>query len=168
MTSLCWLPRFRLPPAATAGAVLILTCFCLFAGDGLRAYFTGDDMMNLYKAWSKSPAELARENVLFFTGGYRPLGLLFYRALFALFQLNPVPYRISCIALLLANLALLYAFCVRLTGSREIGALACLMGAYHAHLADLYYNTGAVYDLLCYFFHVRCMAMLSRDPPARG
>src|SRR5260370_35464333 len=30
--------------------------------------------------------------------------------------------------------------------------MACLIGAYHAHLADLYYSTGTAYDLLCYLF----------------
>ena len=54
---------------------------------------------------------------------------------------------------LLANLGLLYEFCRRLSNSREVGALACLIGAYHAHLADLYYGASTIYDLLCYFFY---------------
>src|SRR5260370_17477884 len=53
-------------------------------------------------------------------------------------------------ALLLANLGLLYLFCLRLSRSREVAALACLLGAYHAHLGDLYYNSGTIYDLLCF------------------
>jgi hypothetical protein len=56
-------------------------------------------------------------------------------------------------ALLLVNLGLLYAFSSRLSGSREVGALAALLGAYHAHLADLYYSTGTIYDLLCFAFY---------------
>jgi hypothetical protein len=43
-------------------------------------------------------------------------------------------------------------FCLRLTRSREASVLACLAGAYHAHLSGLYYSTGTLYDLLCYFF----------------
>src|SRR5262249_20195882 len=74
---------------------------------------------------------------------------VFYRGVFALFGLNPLPYRIFCFLLLFANCVLLYRFCVRLSGSRDIGAMACLIGAYHAHLADLYYSTGTVYDLGC-------------------
>ena len=42
---------------------------------------------------------------------------------------------------LLANLGLLYLFCLRLSRSIEVAALACLLGAYQAHLGDLYYNT---------------------------
>src|SRR6185436_6356459 len=42
--------------------------------------------------------------------------------------------------------------CFRLSRSREAGAIACLLGAYHAHLNDLYYNSGTIYDLLCFTF----------------
>src|SRR5262245_56020616 len=98
-------------------------------------------MMNVYGAWFR------------FTNSDRPMGALFYRVVFAGFGLNPLPYRIGCFLLLGVNLGLLYSFCRRLTGSREIALLACLLGAYHAQLADLYYSTGTVYDLLCYAFY---------------
>jgi hypothetical protein len=126
------------------GACLVtLAIFWKFAGDGVRAYFTPDDMMNLYGACFRPLLQ-----------SDRPLGALFYRTMFAAFGLNPLPYRIACMLLLLANLALLYAFCRRLALSREIAALACLLGAYHARLADLYYSTGTIYDLLCGVFYM--------------
>jgi Dolichyl-phosphate-mannose-protein mannosyltransferase len=130
--------------APLLAALAIGGIFLAFAGDGIRAYFTPDDMMNLYVSWSAAPAELLHND--------RPLGALAYRGLFALFGLNPLPYRIVCFVLLLANLGLLYRFCLRLSGSRETAAMACLLGAYHAHLADLYYSTGTIYDLLCCLF----------------
>lgn len=130
--------------AALVAAVLVCGLFVAFAGDGIGAYFTPDDMMNLYQAWSASPAGLMHQD--------RPVGAVVYRLLFAGFGLSPLPYRLVAFALLLANLALLYRFCRRLAGSRETAALACLLGAYHAHLADLYYSTGAIFDLLCWFF----------------
>src|SRR5207247_3480443 len=124
-----------------AGAIaVIIGFFLVFAGDGLSAYFTPDDMMNLYDAWFRPLV------------AQRPAGVLFQRGIFAVFGLNPLPFRIACFLMLLANLLLLYAFCVRLSQSREVAALACLLGAYHAHLADLYYSTGTVYDLLCLCF----------------
>lgn len=125
-------------------ALAVCGLFFVFAGDGIGAYFTPDDMMNLYRAWSASPAGLLGQD--------RPLGQALYRALFSLAGLHPVPFRLAAFALLLGNLALLYRFCARLAGSPETAALACLLGAYHAHLADLYYSTGAIYDLLCCFF----------------
>lgn len=124
-----------------------------FAGDGLHAPLTGDDLMNTYQYWAHPLSQVIKEGLLFFPAEIaRPLGALFYSPLFALFGLNPVPYRIVCLALLLANLGLLYAFCFRLSRSREVGVVACLIGAYHAHLGDLYYNSGAIYDLLCFTF----------------
>src|SRR5436853_4086125 len=110
---------------ATIGATLVICAMLAFAADGVRAYFTPDDMMNLYGAWSASVTELLQ--------GHRPLGGLVYRGLFAVFGLSPLPFRVVCFSLLLANLALLYRFCWRLTRSREVGTLACLVGAYHAH-----------------------------------
>jgi hypothetical protein len=131
--------RGRMAVALVVGGI-----FFLFAGDGVGAYFTPDDMMNLYRAWSASPAALLAQD--------RPLAQVVYRGLFAWVGLNPVPFRLVAFALLLANLALLYRFAVRLAGSREVAALACLIGAYHAHLADLYYSSGTFYDLLCGLF----------------
>src|ERR1035437_8574453 len=99
-------------------------------------------MMNLYGAWFR-PLAVSR----------RPVGDLFYRVLFGAAGLNPLPYRIACYALLCANLGLLYILCRKLSASREVAALACLLGAYLAHLADLYYSTDTVYDLLCFLFY---------------
>jgi hypothetical protein len=124
------------------GALAIAAIFLTFAGDGLAAYFTADDMMNLYGAWFRPLSEQQR-----------PLGALVYRALFALFGLNPAPYRVICFLLLTANIALTYFVCERLSGSRFVGALGALLGAYHAHLADLYYSTGTIYELLCFAFY---------------
>jgi hypothetical protein len=134
-------PVTRTRLCAIGATLTVLAYLAIFAGDGIFAYFTPDDMMNLYFAWFRPPLHIDR-----------PLGALFYRGLFAAFGENPMPYRIVCFGLLLANLALLYVFCARLSRSREIAALACLLGAYHAHLADIYYSTGTLYDLLCGVF----------------
>jgi hypothetical protein len=138
-----------LPKRNTIFAALVIAgVFLAFAGDGLRAYFTPDDMMNLYGAWFRHLAE-----------SDRPVGALFYRTLFTAFGFNPLPYRIACFAILSANLAMLYVLCLKLSGSREVAALACLLGAYHAHLADLYYSTGTVFDLLCFLFYFGALAL---------
>jgi hypothetical protein len=142
-----------LKSALWIGAVLVTGALFLgFAGDGLTAYFTPDDMMNLYTAWFRP---LATQD--------RPLGALVYRVIFAMFGLDPLPYRIFCFLLLGVNLALLYAVSARLSGSREVGAIACLLGAYHAHLADLYYSTGTLYDLLCFTFYWSAVLVWTRE-----
>ena len=127
---------------AILAALVIAGVFLYFAGDGLRAYFTPDEMMNFYGAWFRP-----------LLGSRRPVGDLLYRGIFAVWGLNPLPYRLVCYSLLGANLALIYAFCRKLSGSSEVGALACLLGAYHAHLADLYYSSDTLYDLLYFFFY---------------
>src|SRR5690349_5715415 len=142
---------------AIAAVMTILGFSFVFAGDGLFAYFTPDDMMNLYDSWFRP---------IWDTDRY--LGILVYRALFALAGFNPLPYRAVCMGLLLANLGLLYLFCVRLTRSREIGALACLIGAYHAHLADLYYSTGTIYDLLCAALYLGAFVYYARARDCGG
>lgn len=127
-----------------AAVTAILGVFFAFAGDGLGGYFAPDEMMNLYRAWFPSLGELLHND--------RPFGALVLRAMFGAFRLHPLPYRLLCFGLILANLALLYRFCKLATGSAAAAALACLLGAYHAHLADLYYASATIYDLLCCFF----------------
>ncbi len=119
-----------------------------FAGDGLRAYFTPDEMMNFYGAWFRPLLE-----------SRRPVGDLIFRGIFAVAGLNPLPFRLVCFALLAANLVLLYLLCRKLSGSSEVGALACLLGAYHAHLADLYYSSDTLYDLLYFFFYFSALLL---------
>ena len=133
---------------AILATLAIAGIFFGFAGDGLRAYFTPDEMMNLYGAWFRPLAE-----------SRRPLGDLIYRALFGAAGLHPLPYRVVCYALLSANLGLVYLLCRKLSGSREVGALACLLAAYHAHLADLYYSSDTLYDLLYFFFYFSALLL---------
>ena len=125
--------------------LLTLAIFFVFAGDGLRGYFAPDEMMNLFHAWSPPLRELAHHE--------RPVGDLLYRAMFGAFDLDPLPYRILSFLLLLANLGLLYRFCLLASGSRAVGGLALVVGAYHAHLADFYYTSSCIFDLLCFLFY---------------
>src|SRR6266571_946073 len=137
----------------TALAIIAILILFAFAADGLRVYFTGDDLMNTYGYWTHPTVQIIKEAVIFYPAEiFRPLGALFYLPLFKHYGLNPLPYRVVSYALLLANLGLLYLFCLRLSRSKEVAALACLLGAYHAHLGDLYYNSGTIYDLICFFF----------------
>jgi hypothetical protein len=49
-----------------------------------------------------------------------------------------------------------------LAGSREAGLLTALIGCYHGRFEDLYYNTGTVYDLLCFTFYVAAFLVYVR------
>src|SRR5215470_6033815 len=105
-------------PAAAAAFAAIALWFLYFTHGGLRAALTEDDLMNLYKYAQKSGPAVILDNVFFWSPAYRPLGALFYLPLYKLFGLNPLPYRVVCFAILGVNLALLFRFCVRLSGSR--------------------------------------------------
>ena len=113
--------------------------------------------MNLYGYWSKPFLETVRANVLYFTPFFRPLGGLIYWGLYSVFGLNPLPFRIACFALLLFNLFLLYKLALALTGSKETALLTALLGSHHAGYADLYFNSGTIYDLLVFLFFTLTM-----------
>ncbi|HVY94930.1 MAG TPA: hypothetical protein VHA14_19340, partial [Bryobacteraceae bacterium] len=86
------------------------------------------------------------------TPEYRPFGGVVYRVLYALFGLNALPFRLFCYALLLLNLLLASVFFYRLSHSRVTAALATLIISVHTCMGDLYFNTGTLYDILCFTF----------------
>jgi hypothetical protein len=140
---------------AAAGIFIVIAAwFLYFAHGGLRAALTEDDLMNLYKYAAKPGPAVVLDNVFFWSSAYRPLGAFFYLPLYRLFGLDPLPYRIVCFTLLGLNLALLFRFCVRLSGSPEVAFLATFLAAYHAWFVDLYYSSGTIYELLCYAFYL--------------
>jgi hypothetical protein len=58
------------------------------------------------------------------------------------------------LALLLANVYLVYRF-ARVLGCGEAASfLAALVACYHGGLSFLYYNTSFIYDVLCWFFYL--------------
>ena len=143
--------------SSPVNAVLVFIAFgwlLLFAHNGLWAQFSGDDLMNLHGHLSRAPASLIVDNLHYWSTSYRPLGGLFYVALYRWFGFNPLPFRVACFGLLALNLGLLRRFTLRLSGSREVAFLALLLAGYHAWFVDLYYSTGTVYDLLCYAFYL--------------
>jgi hypothetical protein len=137
---------------------LILYVFLRFARVGLRADFTGDDLNNLYQAWAKPFVKLLGENLLFFTSGYRPLGSLVYRLLFAASGLNPLPFRIAIYVLLIINLYLLYRVASEIA-TREIAILTALLFCFNASFVELYYNTGTIFDVLCFTFYFAALSL---------
>jgi len=148
----------------TAAALLALIAlyFLYSTRGGLSAFFTGDDGMNivsLHGLWRISLGSLAVNSLLPFTTEYRPVGGLFYRLIWAAAGFNPLPFRIACFVLMLANLGLVYCVMSRIAKNRIAAVFGVLFFAYHPCLGDLYYSTGTVYDLLCLFFY--CASLLA-------
>ncbi|MGJ5817241.1 hypothetical protein [Paludibaculum fermentans] len=145
--------------------LLALGWFFLFAHHGLSAPFSGDDLMNLHGYLSRSTVSLLVDNLCYWSTAYRPLGGLFYSALYHYFGFDPLPFRVACFAIMTLNLGLLWRFTLRLSGSRETAFLALLIAGYHAWFVDLYYSTGTIYDLLCYAFYLGSFNLCLRVRP---
>jgi len=134
-------------------ALFLVAYFFWFAGGGLWARFTGDDLMNLNFHLTPSFARLLLSNLTYWTTAYRPMGGILYVAIYRLAGFHSMPFRVVCFGLLLLNLGLLFRVCLRLTGRREVALLATLLVSYHAWMVNLYYSTGTVYELLCFAFY---------------
>ena len=63
-----------------------------------------------------------------------------------------MPFRYACFTLLILNLAIAYRLLKLLSGTPEAGLIGTLLLSYHAGMSGLYYNTGAIYDILCFTF----------------
>src|SRR5947207_710512 len=137
---------------AFLAAAIIASLPLWFARSGLFVYLTGDDTMNIYKAWREPYYRILLENIFYFTPAYRPFGSLVYRLLFDVAGVHALPYRIVCFALMLGNIYLIYRTAAAIT-TKEAGMLAALFASYNSAFIDLYYNTGTIYDLLCFTFY---------------
>ncbi len=137
-----------------AGTLAITVYFFCLTSPSLHVYFTPDDVMNLHRSWISPAGQLVKANLLFFlTSDFiRPMGSVWYRAIFHFAGFNAFWFHAANLAILLVNIFLTYAVTRRLSASREIGAVAALLGSYTTRLAFLYFDTGYIYDVLCYLF----------------
>lgn len=151
-----------------AAAIVFLSFFFYCTTGGLSSWFSCDDLMNLHNSVSKIVLNDAKDDFYFQPLGVpelllgqfkvwgsleRPAGEAFYRAIYSLWGFSPLPYRVAAFAFLAANLGLLFLLARRLTGSDDAAVLAMLITGLHASFVSLYYDTGMIYDVLCFFFY---------------
>jgi len=86
-----------------AFAAFLLAWFVYFTHDGLRVHFAVDDIGNIAHYWRGGPLALAVSQFTLWRGDYRPMGGLFYVPILAFAGLNPVPYQVALLAILLVN-----------------------------------------------------------------
>ncbi len=132
---------------------LIATYFLALTWRGLTAYFTGDDLTNiqfLHGFGQRSLAMLLVHTAVVVTPEYRPFGGVVYRILFATFGLDPVPFRVFCYLCLLLNLSLAWLLVRNVARSATTATLSALICAVNACMGGLYFNTGTLYDILCF------------------
>jgi hypothetical protein len=107
---------------------------------------------------------LLKHNVLYWQDPLRPLGALFYRAVFGFAGFDPLPFRLLCLALGLLNLGLCCRFVKLVSGSNEAVAFAAILFAFHTRLMEVWFRTAVIYDLLCFtfFFSAACLYLSVR------
>jgi hypothetical protein len=136
-------------------ALFIIGCyFFRLTRHALSTGFSSDDLMNLHRSWFFPLRALVKANLLFFLPSDfgRPMGSLWYRSLFYFAGFHGALFHAAALAMLLANIFLTYAVARRLSGSRLAALLAALLLSYERRWTTLYFDTGYIYDVLCYFF----------------
>jgi hypothetical protein len=151
---------------------VLIAYFLHFALPALRGGFREDEMGNIGICWCAGALKSLLANVvfwkLFLCPGdalydlplylYRPGGALYYLPLYHFFDLDPLPYRIVQIAILVASIPLVYYLSRRLASSRSIAFIAVLALCYHPRLAGLVFVGAFIYDVLCGFFYFAALA----------
>jgi len=142
--------------AAAAAGLTALLYSVFFTADLFGLWFTGDDLMNMYGAFTTPWSDLVRSCVMFWSPSYRPIGQVFYRALYGWFGLNPAAFHVVQFAV--NGLSLWFAYCLarRIAGRRLAAALAILPLAYHTRFVEIWMFS-TIYDSLTFLF---CSAAL--------
>lgn len=154
----------RAPPSVAIIAILLWTVINVHAG--LRGGFTHDDLMNLAKALSADKSQLLLEAVVPFGAStvFRPAGALLYRLLYDSAGFSSLDFHIIRLALLLAVVALVWRFTLRLTGNPAVAGLVALFLSFHTHFWALYASFGYVYDIMSAVFYFSGLCLLLPRP----
>ena len=142
--------------------LILAAYFAYFASGAIHAHFAMDDPINLGRYWGRGFGRTMLDNLRFWSTAYRPMGGLFYLAIYYIFHLNPLPYRIAILTIIAANIGLTWLIAERLTESKAAPALAAMLVCGHAAMLTIYYNTSMIYDVLAYFFTALMLAVYLR------
>jgi hypothetical protein len=137
----------------------------MFSADGMNAYFTADDggnLVHMHEYWENGLASMAGSVLRVFTGTYRPLGGIYYFALYRIAGLNPFPFRAVCLTLMLCNLMIAFAFLRRMSNSPSAAFIGAILLARHPALLWLFYSSGTIYEILCFLFYCSTLLLYSK------
>jgi hypothetical protein len=134
-----------------AALALIFMCFTWRA---VTMFYTGDDMMNMYKAWTTPALKIWKAQIMPWMPLYRPLGAAVYRVSYCFFGFHPLPLYIFCWLLLIVNVFAAWRFFRVLAPSVFVALLALSLTLVHGSFQDLYLSAGTIYDRLCFLFTV--------------
>ena len=132
--------------------IVLAAIFMIFTWRGLTMFFSNDDVMNMYKAWSTPAWKIWKAQVLPWMPIYRPLGTAVYRVFYTVFGFHPLPLYIFGWLLLTGNVFVGWRF-FRMTASSVTVALTALsLTLVHGLFQGLYLDSGTLYDRLCFLF----------------
>ena len=138
--------------------VVLIAWFFRFTWHGLTVDFYSDDLMNLHEALLGLRGWRAALAVLWpLTHMNRPLGELYYDAVYKCFGLDPLAFRVVTYLFMALNLVLAFLLARRLAFSTEVAFLTTLFWCYHHRLTDIYFNNGTVYDVICFTFYAAAL-----------
>jgi len=136
-------------------AFVPVVVYCAALGrHALEGHFSTDDPMNMGYAWNHGFGYLLWHSITFWSTAYRPMGELLYLSIYSFFGMNPLPYRIAIVGVMVVNAYLSYRLAELLTGSRTVAFLTGVFAGAHAYMVVLYYQNSFVYDVLVYFFSI--------------
>ena len=72
-------------------SAVVISIWIWFTRNGLASYFSGDDLMNMYKAWATPALKIWKGQLLPWMPQLRPLGAAVYRVSYSLFGFEPRP-----------------------------------------------------------------------------
>ncbi|HVX66441.1 MAG TPA: glycosyltransferase family 39 protein [Bryobacteraceae bacterium] len=139
--------------AYIAFAIAFAAHFFRFSRAGLRSWFSNDDAMNLFLAWTRPYSELFASCFAVFVPYTRPLGQAYYLLLYRLFGFDPLPFNVVRLAVAALDVVVLYLFVSRVLRSRTAGLCALLLAGVHPALFSIYFDTGMIYDTLAFLFY---------------
>jgi hypothetical protein len=145
-----------------AVAAAFVAYFFLVSWDAVKAQFAPDEMFAIWWYWHPSPWRLLYSQFMIWHGYLRPVGGLFYLPIYLVYGLNPVPYHVVLLLLLVTGAFLMYRF-ARALGCAELpAAMVALIACYHGGLGNLYYNSVFVFDVLVGIFYFGALAYYAR------
>jgi len=142
-------------------ATLVVICMC-FTWRGFTMFFSGDDLMNMYKAWTTPALRIWKAQVMPWAPVFRPLGAGVYRVFYSIFGYRPLPLYIFCWMLLIGNVFAAWRFFRTLSGTVFDALIALSLILVHGLFQDLYLSAGTIYDRLCFLFTVLAVIVYAR------
>jgi len=150
-------PAYRSAIFDTICVTVLIAYFLHFALVALHGGFRGDEMMNMMIYWRAGALKSLLANLTFWTPFYRPGGALYYLPLYYAFGLDPEPYRIVQIGILVVSIPIVYYLSRCLASSRSVAFLAVLALCYHPRIASVVFVGAFIYDALCGFFYIAAL-----------